>query len=96
MSPFFSLWDMAVSLFCYVGESFAAVVFLKKFFQSSRQKKIACILLLTIFKMAWYVFFVVWGMPYLMAAVLQHLFFIVLVVLFFQGGREVKILAGAF
>lgn len=39
MSPFFSLWDMAVSLFCYVGESFAAVVFLKKFFQSSRQKK---------------------------------------------------------
>lgn len=40
MSPFFSLWDMAVSLFCYVGESFAAVVFLKKFFKVPGKKKL--------------------------------------------------------
>lgn len=95
MSPFFSVMDMAAVLFCYLGESFASVYFLSKFFKSSRIKEILCVFLLTACRMAWYVFCVRWGMPYLISAFLDHLYFIGMAAFFFQGGREVKLLAGA-
>lgn len=96
MSPFLSPGDMAVTFFCGLLKNLAMVCFLGKFFQSSRRKEILYILLLTVFRIAWHVLYVEWGMPYLIVAIFHNLFLVGVVVLFFQGGREAKILAGAF
>lgn len=95
MSPFFSLTEMTVLSLTCLGESFAADIFLRRYFKSTGRRETLFVLLLAGSRMLCGAVSAMFGLPYILLAFLYHMFFLALLSLFFQGEGEKKLLAGS-